>query len=92
MMSNSQLKSEVMQELLFESAVNSSGIHVAANNGVVRLTGRVANHLEKWAAEQATQRVEGVKAIIQEIEVIPTGLRNLKDSKIVQAAVSSLRT
>ncbi|MGA0532682.1 BON domain-containing protein [Hansschlegelia sp. KR7-227] len=68
-MSDAGLKSLVEEELEFEPRVNAAHIGVAARDGVVTLTGRVASYVEKVAAEKAAQRVRGVKAIAEEIEV-----------------------
>ena len=54
--------------------MTSSDINVATHDGVVTLSGTVPHYAEKWAAERATQRVEGVKAIAEEMEVHPTGV------------------
>ena len=42
-------------------------------------------------AERAAQRVEGVKAIAEEMEVHPVGIYERKDSDIAEAVVTSLR-
>jgi osmotically-inducible protein OsmY len=68
-MSDAGLKSLVEEELEFEPRVNAAHIGVAARDGVVTLTGRVASYVEKVAVEKAAQRVRGVKAIAEEIEV-----------------------
>jgi osmotically-inducible protein OsmY len=54
------------------------------------LSGTVPHYAEKWAAERATQRVEGVKAIAEKIEVNLTGVHKRNDSDIAQAVVHSL--
>ena len=86
-----QLKKDVMEELRWEPTVTSSDINVAAHDGVVTLSGTVPHYAEKLAAERATQRVEGVKAIAEEMEVHPTGAYDRKDSDIAEAVVNSLR-
>jgi osmotically-inducible protein OsmY len=86
-----QLKNDVMEELRWEPTVTSSDINVATHDGVVTLSGTVPHYAEKWAAERATQRVEGVKAIAEEMEVHPIGFFDRKDSDIAQAVVTSLR-
>jgi osmotically-inducible protein OsmY len=71
--------------------VSSTEINVVARDGVVALSGTVPHYAEKRAAERATQRVEGVKAIADEMKVNLTGAHNRKDSEIAQAVVNSLR-
>jgi osmotically-inducible protein OsmY len=59
---------------------------VAANRGVVTLTGFVMNYAEKAAAERATRRVKGVKAIAEEIEVrLPSDNKRSDDEIAVRA-------
>jgi len=67
-MSDLQLRQDVLDELEFEPSVNAAHIGVAANKGVVTLSGFVMSYAEKAAAERATRRVKGVKAIAEEIE------------------------
>ncbi|MDN8615219.1 BON domain-containing protein [Variovorax ginsengisoli] len=69
MRSDAELRSDVQAELDWEPAIKSTGIGVAASDGVVTLTGHVASHAEKYAAERAAQRVNGVKALAVEITV-----------------------
>ncbi len=69
MKTDSELQRDVFDELAFEPEVDHAHIGVAADNGVVTLTGFVPNFAQKVAAERAAARVKGVKAIAEEIEV-----------------------
>ncbi len=69
MSDDKQLKRDVLDELGWEPSVDSAHIGVTAEAGVVTLTGHVGSYAEKCAAEKATRRVNGGKAIAQEIEV-----------------------
>ena len=89
MKTDAQLKNDVIEELKWEPTISSTNINVATDNGVVTLSGTVPHYAEKSAAERATQRVEGVKAIAEELEVHTDGIR--KDSEIAQAVVNTLR-
>ncbi len=91
MKTDAQLKNDVIEELRWEPTVTSSDINVATHNGVVTLSGTVPHYAEKRAAERATQRVEGVKAIAEEMEVNLTGVHKCKDSDIAEAVVNTLR-
>ena len=91
MKTDAQLKKDVIEELRWEPSVTASDINVATHDGVVTLSGTVPHYAEKLAAERATQRVEGVKAIAEEMEVHPIGNFDRKDSDIAQAVVNSLR-
>ena len=91
MISDLQLRQDVLDELEFEPSVNAAHIGVAANRGVVTLTGFVANYAEKAAAERAVRRVKGVKAIAEEIEVrLPSDTKR-SDDEIAARAVEILK-
>ena len=68
-----------------------SDISIAARDGVVTLSGSVPAFAEKAAAERATQRVEGVKAIAEQLEVNPSGVHKRKDTEIAESVVSALK-
>jgi osmotically-inducible protein OsmY len=86
-----QLKSAVLEELRWEPTVTAADIVVAVNQGVVTLSGTVPHFADKGSAERATQRVQGVKAIVEKMEVHLIHDANRQDSEIAQAVVSSLR-
>ena len=85
-----QLKNDVMEELRWEPSVTATDISVAAHDGIVTLSGSVPYYAEKSAAEQATQRVAGVKAIAEGLEVNLSGVHKRKDTEIAQAVVNAL--
>ena len=68
-MSDKIIQEAVMDELEWEPSVHAAHIGVTANKGVVTLTGHVASHAEKLAAQRAAGRVVGVKAVAEELEV-----------------------
>ena len=90
MKTDEQLKHDVTEELRWEPTLNSDEIVVAAHKGVVTLTGSVPFYAAKWAAERATRRVQGVKAIAEELDVNRVGIHDRKDAEIAQAVVNVL--
>jgi osmotically-inducible protein OsmY len=90
-MSDLQLRQDVLDELEFEPSVNAAHIGVAANKGVVTLSGFVTSYAEKAAAERATRRVKGVKAIAEEIEVRLPSHTKRADDDIAARAVDILK-
>ncbi|AGK56339.1 hypothetical protein HYPDE_23263 [Hyphomicrobium denitrificans 1NES1] len=86
-----QLRQLVLDELEFEPSIDSTGIGVAANGGVVTLSGHVRSYAEKVAAFQATRRVKGVRAIAQEIEVRYPGEAETSDEEIAKRVLSVLK-
>ncbi len=91
MKTDDQLKKDVMEELRWESMVTAADINVATHNGVVTLSGTVPHYAEKGAAERAVQRVEGVKAIAEEMDVNLNVDHHHADTEIAQAVVHSLK-
>ncbi len=68
-MIDKSLRQAVIDELEWEPRINAADIRVAAENGVVTLTGRVGTYAEKSAAEKAAGRVIGTKAVVEELDV-----------------------
>jgi osmotically-inducible protein OsmY len=64
-----QIQREVLAELEWDATVRSTKIGVAVKDGVVILTGWVDSYAKKVAAERATHRVRGVRAVVNDIEV-----------------------
>lgn len=69
MKTDSQLQQDVMAELQWEPRVDHANIGVAAKDGVITLSGFVANYASKLAAEKAARRVKGVRGLAEEIDV-----------------------
>ena len=90
MSSDSDLQKAVMAELNWEPSVTAAHIGVTAKGGVVALTGHVGSYAEKHAAEVATGRVKGVKAVAEELEIhLPMDARR-SDEDIAAAAIERL--
>jgi osmotically-inducible protein OsmY len=85
-----ELQKQVMDELIWEPSIDAAGIGVSVDSGVVMLSGTVQSYPEKWAAERATERVKGVKAVTDEIVVRLPGDFERGDSEIARTAVNTL--
>jgi osmotically-inducible protein OsmY len=84
------LQAMVMDELAWTPNVDAAHIGVAAQNGVVTLSGIVSSLAEKVAAEQVARRVKGVQGIAQKIVVrLPTAHRQT-DEEIADRALKVL--
>ncbi|MBC5763929.1 BON domain-containing protein [Ramlibacter albus] len=77
MKTDAQLKSDVVAELAWDPAVNSTHIGVAVEDGVVTLSGSLDSLAEKYAAEKAVRRIAGVRGITNSVTV--KGLANAGD-------------
>lgn len=86
-----QLQRDVLDELKFDPSIREMEIGVAAKDGVVTLTGFVDSYAEKISAERSAERVNGVKAVADEIHVKLPGLHQRNDTDIAHAAVNALR-
>lgn len=84
------LQQLVIDELEFEPSIDAANIGVAVNTGVVTLTGHVGSYAEKIAAERAAQRVRGVRAIAQEIQVRYPSDKKTSDDEIAKRAADIL--
>lgn len=88
---DSALQQRVLEELKWEPSINAAHIGVAAESGVVTLTGTVPSYYQKVAAERAAARVLGVRALADDIEVVFLGSPKLGDADIAGAALVALR-
>ena len=90
MKTNVHLQQDVIDELQYEPSVEAAGIGVTAKDGIITLTGTVQSYAEKWSATQATERVSGVKAVVDEIKVKLSYTHERGDKDIAQAALRAL--
>ena len=68
MKTNEVLQKDVQDAIKWEPLLNAAEIGVTAKDGVVTLTGTVDTYIKKSEAENATKKVAGVKAVVEEIE------------------------
>lgn len=69
MKSDTELKIDVVDELRWEPRVRDEAIGVEVCDGVVTLKGTVPDYAQRMRAEQAVERVAGVRAVAQELTV-----------------------
>lgn len=90
MINDSQLKSDIIDELRWDPSADATEVGVIVKNGIVTLTGHVGSYAEKIAVEHSTQRVKGVMGIAQEIKVRLSSLNKREDADIAMAARNAL--
>lgn len=83
--SDSEIKSQVLRELKWDSRIGWSRIGVEAMEGVVTLTGIVSSYAEKLAAQEAAHRINGVLDVANDVEVRPDGIFVRNDADIALA-------
>ncbi len=69
MKSTDRLRSDVEQELAWEPDLDERHIIVGVNGGAVTISGHVPTHGQKVRAVRAVERVAGVRAVANELEV-----------------------
>jgi osmotically-inducible protein OsmY len=89
MKSDEELRRDVLAELEYDPSLDARKIGVAVEDGIVTLTGEVSSFAEKWNAERAAERVEGVRGIVNKIEVKIVG--DYSDTDIAREAADALR-
>lgn len=89
---DTQLQADVLHELRYEPSLHVEDIDVQTHLGTVTLSGTVQHLADKYAAERATQRVAGVRAIAQHLVVAPSGIYALDDTQIAETVDHSLRS
>ena len=90
MKTDTELQRDVMDELKWEPSIKAAEIGVGVTDGVVTLSGYVDSFWKKWAAERATARVFGVKAVAEKIQVRLPGSLKRSDEDIARAASDAL--
>ena len=88
--SDSQLKQDIETELRWDPKVNSAQIGVSVDQGAVTLLGAVDTYPQKWAAEDATKRVFGVRTVAQDLSVKILSDHKHTDSEIAAAVQHAL--
>ena len=89
--SNTQLQQDVLSELKYEPSVDASNIGVTAKDGIVGLNGNAHSYAEKYAAVRAAERVAGVKAVTDEMNVDLPAFHVRNDEDIARAVVNALQ-
>lgn len=90
MRSDSQIQRDVIDELHWDSALGTAEIGVAARAGVVTLSGTVDSFARKFAAIRAAERVQGVKAVAEELKIVLSGHSTRTDTELAHAVVTAL--
>ncbi|WP_433115220.1 BON domain-containing protein [Micromonospora sp. CA-246542] len=85
-----RIQRDVLAELAWDPQVLPNEIGVTVDQGVVTLTGYVDGAARGWAATRCAQRVRGVRAVADEIEVRLPGTPGRTDGDIALAASRAL--
>src|SRR6476661_9330250 len=69
---DAQVASDVQNKINGDSSIPDKQLNINANNGTVTLTGTVASDAARNAAANDAAQVEGVKTVVNNLEVAPT--------------------
>jgi len=90
MKTDSQIESDVRDELAWDPSVNSRDIIVSSRNGLITLRGTVDSYSKKVAADKAALRIQGVMGVINTIEIKLAKTLEREDADIEMAVNSAL--
>lgn len=92
MRTDDELQQDVIAELSWDPQLVDvhSQLGVAVKNAIVTLSGRVDSYNKKLAAENAAQRVKGVRIVASDVEVKLGPLGAKTDTEIAEAVRSAL--
>lgn len=88
--SDIDIQRDVLEEFEWDPQVERTEVGVEVDDGVVTLTGIVDIFSKKIAAERAAQRVQGVRAVANDLSVKRAGSHS--DTDIAKAAADSLES
>ena len=92
MKSDRQIRDDVEAALDWEPSFDSRKIGVAVKDGIVTLSGHVNAFPDRWAAQKASLRVGGVKAVANEIEISLPNEAKRSDTDIANSALSAIKS
>jgi len=73
---DAQVASDVQNKINGDSSIPDKQLNINANNGTVTLTGTVASDAARNAAANDAAQVEGVKTVVNNLEVAPASAAN----------------
>jgi osmotically-inducible protein OsmY len=84
------IQQDILDELAWDGHVRPNEIGVAVEDGIATLTGTVESYLARMAAQEAAQRVRGVRAVANEITVRLPAFAERSDEDIARATLNAL--
>lgn len=89
--SDKDLERDVKEELAFDPRVDVKAIAVSAKGGVVTLSGSAPTYAAKLAASRDAERVSGVSAVVEHMDVSLPDMHARTDADLAKAAADALR-
>lgn len=91
MRTDEDIQKDVLEELKWDMRVHPNEIGVSVKDGIVTLTAWVNSYLKKLAAQDAAHRVQGVTAVVNDIEVRLPGSAERTDADLAEAVLNALK-
>ena len=88
--SDSQIKTDVLNELKWDSRVDETEVGVQIKDGIVTLVGSVDVYAKKIASREAAHRVHGVLDVVDELQVKVAGVGAPTDIDIARGVRDAL--
>ena len=88
---DARVQADVSNELKWEPSIDAADIGVSASDGAVTLTGHVPSYFAKKRAVHAAERIYGVRAVADELDVqLPSSHRH-DDAQIAETIAQSFK-
>jgi osmotically-inducible protein OsmY len=92
MKTNEELQKDIQDAIKWEPMLNAAEIGVIVKDGIVTLSGIVDNYSKKMEAEYAAKKVNGVKAVVEKIEINYKSWGTTTDADIANAIVDTFKS
>jgi osmotically-inducible protein OsmY len=90
--SDTAIQRDILAELKWDPAVSETDVGVEVDDGIVTLSGTVDRYAKKLAAERAVLRVQGVRALAEDIEINVYSGGLARDTEIAARVVDALES
>jgi osmotically-inducible protein OsmY len=90
-MNDKALQEAVLRELEWDPKVDATHVGVIANDGAVTLVGSVPSYADKLAAVRAAERVYGVRAVADNLEVKLPSKSKRDDAELAEEIARELK-
>lgn len=85
---DAEVERDVRDALYSDVRIDSRNVDAIVQDGIVYLRGSVPDVVQKSVAREVTERIKGVRAVVNELEVTPAELRS--DADITADVVAAL--
>jgi BON domain len=84
------IQRDILEEFAWNPEVEVSRVGVSVVDGIATLTGMVESYPRKQAAERAALRIQGVRAVANDLIVEPGGIDPRSDMDLVRDAAVAI--